>query len=185
MCQDWPGFGQIRKDHYLASVDLPDDARVHGLIAFHFACYGAGTPQQDHFFHEPGQAPPDIADKPFVASLPKRLLAHPQGGALATIGHVERAWGYSIVAPQAGPQIQPFQNTLGRILVGQPVGYATKDFSERYAALSTNLSGLLEEIGFGAQIADDELSRTWIERNDAQNYVVLGDPAVRLRVEDM
>ncbi|MEJ2735089.1 MAG: hypothetical protein P8189_16245 [Anaerolineae bacterium] len=185
VCQDWPGFGQIRKDHYLASADLPDDARIHGLIAFHFACYGAGTPQRDSFFHEPGKAPPDIADQPFVASLPKRLLAHPQGGALATIGHVERAWGYSIVAPQAGPQIQPFQNAIGRILVGQPVGYAAKDFNERYAALSTNLSGLLEEISFGAQIGDDELARTWTERNDAQNYAVVGDPAVRLRVGDM
>ena len=63
--------------------------------------------------------------------------------------------------------------------------YPVKDFSERYAALSTNLSGLLEEIGFGAQVTDDELSRTWTERNDAQNYAVVGDPGVRLRVEDM
>jgi hypothetical protein len=109
----------------------------------------------------------------------------PQGGALATIGHVERAWGYSIAGPQGGRQLQPFQNAIGRILVGQPVGYAVKDFNERYAALSTNLSSLLEEIGFGAQVTDDELFRTWIERNDAQNYAVVGDPAVRLRVEDM
>ncbi len=33
--------------------------------------------------------------------------------------------------------------------------------------------------------ADADLIPTWIERNDAQNYVVLGDPAVRLRVDDL
>jgi hypothetical protein len=60
-----------------------------------------------------------------------------------------------------------------------------KDFGERYAALATNLSSLLEEIGFGAQIPDDELAATWIERNDAQNYIILGDPAVHLRIEAM
>jgi hypothetical protein len=185
LCQDWPGFGQIGADHYFTGTDLPDDARVHGMIAFHFACYGAGTPHRDGFFHEPGQPPPEIADKPFLAALPKRLLAHPQGGALAVIGHVERAWGYSIVAPKAGPQLLPFQNTIGRILVGQPVGYAVKDFNERYAALSTNLVGMLEDIDFGAQVPDEELASTWIERNDAQNYAVVGDPAVRLRVEVM
>lgn len=185
LCQDWPGFGHIDKDHYYAGADLPDDARVHGMIAFHFACYGAGTPQRDNFLHEPGQPPPDIADAPFVATLPRRLLAHPQGGALAVIGHVERAWGYSITAPMAGPQLLPFQNTIGRILVGQPVGYAVKDFNERYAALSTNLSSLLEEIGFGADVPDEELASAWIERNDAQNYMIVGDPAARLRVEAM
>lgn len=185
LCQDWPGFGQIGAAHYFTGADLPDDARVHGMITFHFACYGAGTPLRDGFFHEPGQPPPEIADKPFVATLPKRLLAHPQGGALAVIGHVERAWGYSIVAPEAGPQLLPFQNAIGRILVGQPVGYAVKDFNERYAALSTNLSGMLEDIDFGAQVPDQELASTWIERNDAQNYAVVGDPAVRLRVEVM
>jgi hypothetical protein len=29
--------------------------------------------------------------------------------------------------------------------------------------------------------SDEELVSAWIERNDAQNYVLLGDPAVRIR----
>ena len=33
--------------------------------------------------------------------------------------------------------------------------------------------------------SDRELALAWIERNDAQNYVVLGDPAVRVRVDQL
>ena len=126
---------------------------------------------------------PEIAGRPFGAKLPKRLLSHPAGSALAVVGHVERAWGYSIVTPTAGPQLLPFANAIGGILSGIPVGHAVKDFNERYAILSTELSGLLEEIGLGAKVPDDQLAQAWVERNDAQNYVVLGDPAVRLRDE--
>jgi len=89
------------------------------------------------------------------------------------------------VTPLGGPQLLPYQNTIGRILIGQPVGHALKDFNERYAALSASLSGILEEISFGAHVSDDELAAAWIERNDAQNYIIVGDPAARLRVEAM
>lgn len=186
LCQDWPGFGNISPEHYFAGEDVPDEARVQGMVAFHFACFGAGTPSHDRFIHKPGEAPPQIADESFIAALPQRLLTHPQGGALACIGHVERAWGYSITTAGAGPQLLPFQNAIGRILLGQPVGYAVKDFNERYAALSTSLTGLLEELDFGAtDVSDAELAANWVERNDAEGYLVIGDPAVRLRVNDL
>ncbi len=182
LCQDWPGIGALSPDHYFAAADLPASARVHGLIAFHFACYGGGTPSHDRFFHKQGMPPTAIADQPFLAALPKALLAHPNGGALAVIAHVERAWGYSIVTANAGPQLLPFENAIGRILSGQPVGHAIKDFNERYAALATSLSSLLEEASFGATVSDFELVSSWAERNDAEGYVVLGDPAVQMRV---
>lgn len=185
LCQDWPGPGTVDPGHYFTAADLSPEARVHGLIAFHFACYSAGTPARDRYFHKPGTPPPVIADRPFLAALPKALLSHPAGGALAVIGHVDRAWGYSFVTLGAGAQRVPFENTLGRILAGEPVGYAVKDFSERYAALATSLSSLLEEVGFGAQIPESELVEAWVERNDAEGYVVLGDPAVRLRTADL
>jgi len=31
------------------------------------------------------------------------------------------------------------------------------------------------------RLGDRELVTRWLERNDAQNYVLLGDPAVRIR----
>jgi hypothetical protein len=181
LCQDWPGIGQIGEAQYFAASDLPADARIHGLVAFFFACFGAGTPQRDAFLHTPGHPPPELAPEAFVGALPKSLLSHPEGGALAVIGHIDRAWGYSFVSGGEA-QLLPFQNALGRILVGQPVGYAMKDFNEKYAALSANLGVLLEEIGFGDKpIPDADLARVWTERNDAQNYIVLGDPAAALK----
>jgi hypothetical protein len=181
LCQDWPGLGQISEAQYLAAADVPADARIHGLVACLFACYGAGTPQTDPFRHTSGEPPPVVAEEPFVAALPQRLLAHPQGGALAVIGHIERAWGYSFESGGQG-QLLPFQNAIGRILNGQPVGYAMKDFNEKYAQLSANISEILEQISFGKIIPDAQLARLWTERNDAQNYVVLGDPAATLKV---
>jgi Peptidase family C25 len=177
LCQDWPGFGQIDPAYYYAGSDLGADARLHGMIAFFFACYSAGTPQYDSFTYKPGTEPPVIAPEPFVAALPQRLLAHPGGGALAVIGHVERAWGYSFIFGEQA-QLNPFQNTIGRILTGQPIGYAMKDFNERYAALSTNLTAVLEDVSHGRTAALGTLARQWTERNDAQNYILLGDPAV-------
>lgn len=183
LAQDWAGFGQVSPSHYLTAPEIEDGANVSGLVAFLFACYGAGTPANDAFLTERGRGPVSIASAPFVAALPQRLLSHPNGSALAVLGHVERAWGCSIKPTGAGTQIGPFRDFLARVLSGEPVGHATKNFSERYAVLSTALVSLLEESSGDAKPSPQEIASTWTERNDAQNYVILGDPAVRLRVD--
>lgn len=183
LCQDWAGFGQISPEHYLTAAEISDEANVSGLIAFLFACYGAGTPQNDNFLTDRGRGPVAVAPEPFVAAIPQRLLSHRNGPALAVIGHVERAWGYSIRPTGAGAQIGPFREFLARVLAGEPVGHATKNFSERYAVLSSELLTQLDESNPGNQPTPQEIAATWVERNDAQNYVLLGDPAVRIRPE--
>jgi hypothetical protein len=185
LCQDWAGPGQMSNKFYYTAADLPDDSRVHGMITFHFACYGAGTPRRDSFPRKPGQELPEIADRPFIAMLPKRLLTHPQGGALAVIGHIERAWGASITGITQKQQVQPFENTLGYLCLGRPVGYAVKDFNERTASLSVFLSQMIENLRYGQEVSAEELASIWLARNDSRNYVIIGDPAVRLRVEKM
>jgi hypothetical protein len=185
ICQDWKPLTIPGRGDYLTAADIPDDGQVHGSIVFHFACYGAGTPRHDRFLHEKGRPPSVIAENPFLAALPKALLAHPRGGALAVIGHVERAWGCSIATPKAGAQLLPFRNALERLALGQPVGHAMKDFNERYATLSTTLAGMLEELEFGADVDSEALVRAWVERNDAEGYLVLGDPAVAIRAGDL
>lgn len=188
LCQDWPIGSPIRLEHCFLADDVGANARLHGLVVFFFGCFTAGTPHKDNFLL-PGAGPPSsLAERPFVSPLPRRLLSHPGGGALAAIGHIDRAWRYSIKPADTSAQIQPFRASLHAIMSGLPVGLATTDFSRRYATLSSHLLGIVDERRRGATsdptgISDEELASAFIERNDAQGYVLLGDPAARLRPE--
>jgi hypothetical protein len=188
LCQDWPGpreWGKqpIPHDYYFAADDVSEQAQLHGLLALHFACYGAGTPHLDEFAHLAfGGDRTAIAPQAFIAQLPRRLLAHPGGGALAVVGHVERAWGYSFMWERAGQQLQTFQATLKRLVEGHPIGSAFDYFNEKYAELGAELGDELEELKYGTVSDDVELSGLWTARNDARNYIILGDPAVRLPI---
>ena len=116
---------------------MTDEATVGGMIAFLFACFGAGTPDIDQFRKVPDDPSTAVklASEPFVAALPRRLLSHPNGGALAVVGHVDRAWSFSIRPPSAsGPQIRTFINTLTYTLGGAPAGFAIQqNFGGRYS----------------------------------------------------
>jgi hypothetical protein len=180
LCQDWPGPGKgISRDHFLAGEDLASDANMLGLIALFFACYGAGTPQWDQFARQAFKARSQIAPHGFIGALPNRLLTQ---GALAVLGHVERAWGYSFISPSGNVDNQAFVTALRKLLNGEPVGLATDpSFNMRYADMSSALSANLEELEWTPDYIDDyELAHIWTANNDARGYVVLGDPAARI-----
>ena len=185
LCQDWPGprawaHRALSPDFYLAGEDIGAEARLLGTVTFHFACFGAGTPRLDDFPHLRGQQGA-LAPHSFVAELPRRLLGHPRGGALAVVGHVERAWTYSFGDGQGGRQLETFASFLRRVmLAGAPVGLALEFFNDRYAELATGLTDDMERLRYGGSVDERQLGSRWTEHNDARSYVVLGDPAARL-----
>ena len=93
---------------------------------------------------------------------------------------MERAWGFSLVWPDAGPQISTFESTLKRLLDGQPVGWAMEFFNQRYAELASDLAAEVEALGFGKKLDETVIADLWTASHDARNYTIVGDPAVRV-----
>lgn len=182
VCQDWPGYGNISSDHWFAAHDVPDNANVHGLIHFFFACYSAGTPEFDNFGVD-APSSSRLASGPMTARLPQRLMTLPQGGALASLGHVDRAWASSFRSNGGLSQTQGFRDVMDRLMAGQRVGQATDSFNSQWGVLSTELVSVLNEKAYGKLISDNELLALRTCRDDLRNYIVLGDPAVKLKPE--
>ena len=98
------------------------------------------------------------------------------------VGHVDRAWGFSLVWPEAGPQTGVFESTLRRLLDGQPVGWAMEFFNQRYAELASDLAAEVESLEFGKKLDETVIADLWTASHDARNYTIVGDPAVRVAV---
>ena len=185
VCQEWPGpaWSGNPRPFYYSAENLSDDKNVAGMIAMFFACYGAGSPKMNEFRQKDNLTEADqIAPKAFVSALPKRMLSHPNGGALAVIGHIERAWDCSFRSGKnSPPQLQTFQSSLKLLMEGFPVGAAMEPFNTRYSELSTDLTEEIKDLAAGKR-ATDEFIENWTANNDARNYAVIGDPAVRMAV---
>lgn len=191
LCQDWPGpyqwSGEIPNDFFLSGEDIDADADVHGLISFHFACFGAGTPEFDDYLMDDKKERPRIARKSFVGALPKRLLSHPRGGALACVGHIDRAWTFSFESENV-QSIAAFRNATYLLMEGTPIGDAMEGFQMNFAQVATEITRILESDrgkSAAARTDPEELVWPWVQHNDARSYIILGDPAVRLMPEKM
>jgi hypothetical protein len=183
LCQDWPGpkahSGPIPEDYYYSADKLAGDANLFGMLAFFFACYGAGTPHMDDFHRRAFTEPKEIAPAAFLSRLPQAMLSHPKGGALAVVGHVERAWGYSFMWEGVGQDLVTFESTMKRLTEGHPIGSALEYFNSRYAELSTDLTTEIDETAETNQ-NEVKLAGLWTANKDARNYMIIGDPAVKL-----
>ncbi len=189
VCQDWGGYGEITADHWFAAKDVPADANVHGMIHFMFACHGGGVPQFDDFDRLNNQ-PAEIAPRAFFSKLPQALLAHKKGGALAVLAHMERAWAYGFQGEGGFAQNQGYVGVLRGLLRGDRIGNATDAFNVNWAAISTQLATEQLNLPKQKKKQDKEKSlrgirKLWIQRDDARNFMVFGDPAVRIRHEEL
>lgn len=179
--QEWKRGFPLERSHYFAAEDIDEDADLTGTIAFLFACYGAGCPEFLNFPIQPNASagPPRIAAKPFLAALPQTMLGRTQA-ALAVVGHVDKAWSYSFDWPQVGHHTKTYEDTLMRLFRGYPIGHAMEMINEQAAELSVSLHDSDARIGTADELNSEEIAGLWTATNDSRNYVILGDPAVRL-----
>jgi hypothetical protein len=178
LCQDWPGKGHLATpEHYFTADDLSNSARLGGLISVHFACYSAGTPIYNGFSKNGDRQ--QISPEAFVARLPQSLLSHPAGGALAVVGHVDQACESSFLWKTAGSQVHAFADCLFRLQDHFPLGAALEPLNRRHAELAADLVSAMDSLEFHPELAD-EVAFLQNACRDARNYVIVGDPAVRL-----
>jgi hypothetical protein len=187
--QEWmPGTPGSTVNQFSAD-DVPSDARLKGSIGFLFACYSGGCPPTDSYYRKPDGSPVPLAPAPMIANLPQALLRR---GMLAVIGHVDMAFPYAFQDLNGTPQMQAVRTPLELLLRGKRAGLAVDTLSILWSSLSAQLGLALgtnpAPAGAAAQpasAASSVIPRLTIARDDARNYILLGDPGVRLRVADL
>lgn len=187
LCQDWPGpqagGATIAPEWCFTAADVPPQADLTGMIWLQFASFSAGTNQPDPLFKDfhPDQAA--FAPEPFTAHLAQRLLSLPNGAALAVAGLAGPLWSYAHPEEMdRGARLSVYYELVDRLARGEPLGSAVEPIHARYAEIASELRNELEEISFGKHADPLQLARLWAVRNDARSFIILGDPAVRLKV---
>ncbi len=179
VCHDYPGpdvWGTRRMspEHYFAAADVAPEADLRGLVAVFFGCYTAGMPEYDSFTLD---TPQRLGPEAMLTPLARRLLGH-ERGALAVVGHVDRAWGHSYVW-RGHSQPYTFESMLKALMEGQPVGAAARFLGDRSSDLARILGRQKLDLALGREVDRDHFLRCWIAEQDARSYLVVGDPAAR------
>lgn len=178
LCSD----GQVQASD-LEALD-PTKRSLHGLVAWMFSCFGAGT---SHFENYPvdylrgsnlPKYPEQLTDLEFLSRLPEILLAN---GALAVLGHVNRGWTLSfrwLHKFHVLESAQSLEDSLVRFLRGARLGHAIRPLARRYSAVTAQLVPMIEALDANLSVHDYTLRLHRIAAMDARGFIVLGDPAV-------
>lgn len=185
VCADWPGperWARALPGEFLFGPnDLSEAHRIAGSVAFLHSCYTLGTPRRD-LFAKPDEGVSRLAPRPFVNELAKTLLAHPDGPALAVVGHVDQTFEPFWKWPGSESRIETFTSAFLSLLHGHRLGHALEVFAHRYAEIAVELAERewRRTATPTSEKDHEELGRLWQGFHDARAFGILGDPAVRL-----
>jgi hypothetical protein len=182
LCQEWEGPPRgkrrpIPAAAYFSADDVCEQPLGRPYVLFSYACFSAGSSGLADGGARRRRADPTSAPRQVTAELPRRLLA--AGGALAVAGHVDRTWGCSFLW-ESRLQPQTFVSTLESLLAGRRIGTAL----DAFALWRGELSGYLVESDGEAPIEPWEEARISMVHRDARQFILLGDPAVRVPSND-
>jgi hypothetical protein len=187
-------------------------AFLPGGLWLYFACFGAGTPSRSVYFPWLDQLKslgairmpaervlstlPRAGEPPFVAALPQRALAHPEGP-LGVIGHVDLAWAWGFLdgiagAPGQAPRgrHERFQGLLRSLVEGHRFGVAHNELAGFFNEVTRSLSGMYGQNAARGIVDEDKARKAaqaelWMQHHDLAAYVLLGDPAARLPIAEL
>lgn len=184
--QEWAPGQPASENNSFSAEDIPSDAKLQGTMALLYACFSGGCPQYNNYYFNADGSKKPIAPAPMVGALPQKLLSR---GMLAVMGHIDMAFPYSFQDYMGTPQVQALRDPLTYVMTGRRVGWAADCLSDRWSRLGLQLTELQNPSASGGDAAAAvnpalTLALT-LARDDARNYIVLGDPAVRLRVKDL
>jgi hypothetical protein len=199
------GAMSLGRGEQLDASALANRPFLPGGLWFYLACFGAGTPSRSAFhtwlsqLRDAGQfsgplqgllaSLPREGERPFVAALPKAVLANPQGP-LAVIGHMDLAWSYSFQDQGAVTKSRPsrFQGLLHSMVAGRRAGVGLDALWRFFRDANNELTTLYEQQeeaqrkGSSNPVNLSQRAHLWMLRQDLAGYVLLGDPAVQLPV---
>jgi hypothetical protein len=188
--------GSWSSQDWFTAEDVPmNEPFLEGAVFFQFACFGYGTPAESDYSHWlPKGMLEKYAEVDFVAALPKRLLAHPRGP-IAYLGHLDTALLHGFT-DQDDPditacwhdRISPYVHAVKALLEVQPSALAMEDMNAKFSYYNGWLTNLYNRLKKGIVTWTPDLKKrfldSWMIRSDAQNYLVFGDPAARLRIPE-
>lgn len=181
--QEWTRGQPLGVDQTFAAADVPVGADLRGQMVFLFACFGGGCPTVDSYYRATNGSPKPLAPAPLIARLPQTLLGR---GALAVIAHVDRAFSYAFEDVMGTPQAQLLRTPLELLMKGRRAGLAADPLNLQWSALAAQLGMALDALPAGTDATRvPRIANLSVARDDARNYVVLGDPATRLPIERM
>jgi hypothetical protein len=192
------GALQLPGGEFLTGADLASRPFLPGGVWFCFACFSAGTPARSAYapwLRQLAETTPEAAhilamlphsgQRPFIAALPQAALANPEGP-LVVMGHVDLAWAYSFI-DQGERRSSRFFEVLRALLEGHRAGPSFRSLLDSLYDVNSELTLLYRQEELERQArrppSIDPLKQAtlWMQRHDLENYVLLGDPAVRLR----
>jgi hypothetical protein len=187
--QEWIPKTPASSDNQFCADDIPPDAKLQGTMGFLFACFSGGCPVQSTYYVLQDCTPVNITPVPMIASLPQALLSR---GMLAMIAHVDMAFPYAFQDANGTPQVGAVRTPLELLMGGKRAGLAADSLSILWSARAAQLAMAQSQSPAGPAVGaslysspNPALAQMTIARDDARNYIVLGDPATQLRIPDL
>ncbi|RXH58283.1 C25 family cysteine peptidase [Granulicella sibirica] len=180
--QEWSDGAALDSSNSFSADDVPATANLQGAMVFLFACYSGGCPAFDSYTRNEDGSLVRIADEDMISRLPQTLLAK---GALAVLGHVDIAHCDSFLTTDDTPQTQVIASPLEYLMDGMRVGRAADSLTSVWTSLSASAGSAKPPTGTTAAAAQKRAAyaRLVVSRDDLKNFILLGDPAARLKVE--